>query len=140
MIPADIIVLANGYETNQWLHPLDVTGRDGRSLYKVWKERGGAQAYLGLAMDGFPNFFMIFGPNTATGHSSVILASENMVNYTIKFVKYILSGEVKEWEVTERAERNWTNEIQRLLRQGVFGSGCNSWYVQKNGWNSTVYP
>jgi cation diffusion facilitator CzcD-associated flavoprotein CzcO len=139
-IPADVIIMANGYETNQWLHPLDVTGRDGRSLYKVWKERGGAQAYLGLAMDGFPNFFMIFGPNTATGHSSVILATENMVNYTIRLVKYILSGEVNEWEVTEQAERNWTNEIQRLLRQGVFGSGCNSWYVQKNGWNSTVYP
>lgn len=139
-IPADIIILANGYETNQWLHPLDVTGRDGRSLYKVWKERGGAQAYMGLAMDGFPNFFMIFGPNTATGHSSVILASENAVNYTMKFIKPVLRGEVKEWEVKEKAEREWTAEIQRLLKRGVFASGCNSWYLQKNGWNSTVYP
>ena len=139
-IPADVIIMANGYETNQWLHPLDVTGRDGRSLYKVWKERGGAQAYLGNAMDGFPNFFMIFGPNTATGHSSVILASENMVNYTLKFVKHILNGEVREWEVKEKAEREWTEEIQRLLKRGVFASGCNSWYMQKSGWNSTVYP
>lgn len=138
-IPADVIVMANGYETNQWLHPLDVTGRDGRSLYDVWEQRGGAQAYMGLAMDGFPNFFMIFGPNTATGHSSVILASENMVNYSIKFIKHILNGEVREWEVTEKAEREWTAEIQRVLKKTVFAT-CRNWYMQENGWNSTAYP
>ena len=139
-IPADVIIMANGYQTNQWLHPLDVTGRHGRSLYKTWDERGGAQGYLGLAMDNFPNFFMIFGPNTATGHSSVILATENMVNYSIKFIKHILNGEVSEWEVKEKAEREWTEEIQRLLKKGVFASGCKNWYMQENGWNSTAYP
>ena len=74
-IPADIIIMANGYETGEWLHPLDVTGRNNQSLYDLWSTRGGAQAYMGTAMDQFPNFFLIFGPNTATGHSSVILAS-----------------------------------------------------------------
>ena len=128
-IPADVIVMANGYETNQWLHP----------LYDVWEQRGGAQAYMGLAMDGFPNFFMIFGPNTATGHSSVILASENMVNYSIKFIKHILNGEVREWEVTEKAEREWKAEIQRVLKKTVFAT-CRNWYMQENGWNSTAYP
>jgi cation diffusion facilitator CzcD-associated flavoprotein CzcO len=139
-IPADVIIMANGYQTNTWLHPLKVIGRDNHSLADVWKARGGAQGYLGMAMDGFPNFFMIFGPNTATGHSSVILASENMVNYSIKFIKHILNGEVTEWEVTEKAEREWTAEIQRLLKKGVFASGCSNWYMQENGWNSTAYP
>ncbi|KAL2430463.1 Baeyer-Villiger monooxygenase [Exophiala dermatitidis] len=140
-VPADVIIMANGYETNQWLHPLDVTGRQGRSLYKTWDERGGAQAYLGTAMDGFPNFFMIFGPNTATGHSSVILASENMVNYSLNFIGPILRGDVDTWEVTEQAERKWTDDIQRALKNSVFLSGgCKSWYNAPNGWNSTVYP
>ncbi|KAL6246900.1 hypothetical protein RBB50_006207 [Rhinocladiella similis] len=140
-VPADVIIMANGYETNQWLHPLDVTGRDGRSLYKTWADRGGAQAYMGTAMDGFPNFFMIFGPNTATGHSSVILASENMVNYSLKFIDPILRGDVDTWEVKESAERKWTSDLQSQLKNSVFLSGgCRSWYVTEDGWNSTVYP
>lgn len=140
-IPADVIIMANGYETNQWLHPLDVTGRNGRSLYQTWDERGGAQAYLGAAMDGFPNFFMIFGPNTATGHSSVILASENMVDYSLNFIEPIIKGDVDTFEVKESAERKWTADVQRALKKSVFLSGgCKSWYNAPNGWNSTVYP
>ena len=140
-LPADAIIFANGYETGEWLHPLDVTGKGGRSLYKTWEERGGAQAYLGTAMDGFPNFFMIFGPNTATGHSSVILASENMVNYSWNFIKSVLRGDVTTFEVKEEAEKKWTNDIQKELKNSVFMSGgCRSWYFKEDGWNATVYP
>lgn len=141
-VAADVIILANGYETNQWLHPLDVTGKGGRSLYKTWDERGGAQAYLGTAMDGFPNFFMIFGPNTATGHSSVILATENMVNYSLKFIGPVLRGDVSTVEVKESAERAWTNQLQAELRNTVFNTGgSRNWYVdQATRWNATVYP
>ena len=141
-IPADVIIMANGYETGEWLHPLDVTGRNGQSLYDLWEKRGGAQAYMGTAMDGFPNFFLIFGPNTATGHSSVILASENMVNYSLNFIKPIMNGEVQTYEVKEGAERKWTNEIQSQLKNSVFQSGgCKSWYYKADsGWNSVVYP
>lgn len=139
-IPADIIILANGYETNTWLHPLEVHGRNDTSLDRVWESRGGAQAYLGTAMDGFPNFFMIFGPNTATGHSSVILASENMVNYALNFIRPILDGHVRTYEVKESAERAWTEQLQNELKNSVFLSGgCRSWYNAPNGWNSTVY-
>lgn len=139
-VPADVIIFANGYEAGEWLHPLDVTGKGGKSLYETWNERGGSQAYMGTAMDGFPNFFLIFGPNTATGHSSVILASENMVNYSLKFIKPILQGEVKTCEVKETAERRWTERLQRELKNSVWMSGgCTSWY-RKGSWNATVYP
>jgi cation diffusion facilitator CzcD-associated flavoprotein CzcO len=141
-VPADVIILANGYETTQWLHPLEVTGRSGRSLYKTWEERGGPQGYLGTAMDGFPNFFMVFGPNTATGHSSVILASENMVNYALNFIGPILKGEIRTAEVKESAERAWTEQLQKELQRSVFMSGgCKNWYTdEKSNWNATVYP
>jgi cation diffusion facilitator CzcD-associated flavoprotein CzcO len=76
-VPADIIVLANGFDTTRWLHPLKVIGKGGKDLVQVMEDRGGAQAYQGTAVDGFPNFMMIFGPNTATGHSSVVMASES---------------------------------------------------------------
>jgi cation diffusion facilitator CzcD-associated flavoprotein CzcO len=141
-IPCDVLIFANGYEAGEWLHPLDVRGRANRSLHDTWTARGGAQAYLGTAIDGFPNFFLIFGPNTATGHSSVILASENMVNYSLNFIKPILDGEVRTYEVKERAQRKWTADIQAALGKSVWQTGgCKSWYFnERTGWNSILYP
>ncbi|KAJ5281394.1 hypothetical protein N7478_006766 [Penicillium angulare] len=140
-LPVDVIVLGNGFETNKWLHPLKVLGRENKSLQDIWDERGGAQAYLGIAMDHCPNFFMVHGPNTATGHSSVIFASENAVNYSLKFIKNILSGEVSSYEIKEDAERTWAQQVQDQLQKTVFKrGGCSSWYITENGWNSSTYP
>lgn len=140
-IPADVIILGNGFETNQWLHPLKVIGKGNKSMEDVWAERGGAQGYLGIAMDQFPNFFMLFGPNTATGHTSVIFATENAVNYSLNFIKPILDGRVSTYEVKEKAERAWTTQVQAQLQKTVFRRGvCSSWYITADGWNSTTYP
>jgi cation diffusion facilitator CzcD-associated flavoprotein CzcO len=139
-IPADVVVLCNGFETTRWLHPLRVAGQGGKDLVETMEERGGSQAYQGTAMDGFPNFFMIFGPNTATGHSSVIMATENMVNYSLKFIRLILNGEVRTVDVKHEAEVAYTADIQESLKKTVFLSGgCVSWYY-KDGWCPTVYP
>jgi len=132
---------ANGFETTNWLSPLKVIGKDGHAMHDVWKARGGAQAYMGNAMDGFPNFFIIFGPNTATGHSSVILATENMVEYTIKFIRQILNGDVRTFDVKKEKEEAWTRDIQEKLKGTVWMSGgCSSWYKTADGWNATAYP
>ncbi|KAI9782399.1 MAG: hypothetical protein M1816_001897 [Peltula sp. TS41687] len=140
-IPADVIVLANGFDVGEWLHPLRIRGRNGKYLNEVWNERGGAQAYLGLAMDGFPNFFLIFGPNTVTGHSSVIMASENMVNYILKMIKPILQGNVGQMEVKRDVELAYAQEMQKALKKTVFSNGgCRNWYRSENGWNSVTYP
>jgi cation diffusion facilitator CzcD-associated flavoprotein CzcO len=140
-IPADVIILANGFETTQWFHPLSVVGREGQNLSDVFRERDGAQMYMGMAMDGFPNFFTIFGPNTVTGHSSVILASENMVEMILKFIKPIIKGDVAEVEITKEAELEWAADIQRACKKTVVNSGgCNNWYHDDSGWNSTTYP
>ena len=140
-LPADVIILANGFELTTWLSPLKVIGKGGAVMQEVWDERGGPQAYMGNAMDGFPNFFIIFGPNTATGHSSVILASENQVEYTLKFVKKILRKDVKTFDVKKEKEIAWTNDLQEKLKGTVWHTGgCRSWYKTANGWNSTAYP
>lgn len=78
--------------------------------------------YMGMAMDGFPNFFTIFGPNTVTGHSSVILASENMVNMALKFIKPILNGDATTTELKKEAELEWARDTQSALKKRV-------WYV-----------
>jgi len=140
-IPADVIILGNGFEVLHWFHPLEVVGRGGKSLQEVFKERGGPQMYMGNAMDGFPNFFVIFGPNTATGHSSVVLATENMVNLTLKLVAPVLNGDAEFVEVKKAAEIAWTADIQKSLKGTVWHTGgCHNWYKGADDWNSTVYP
>jgi cation diffusion facilitator CzcD-associated flavoprotein CzcO len=136
-----VIILANGFETTEWLHPLEITGRGGKKLHDVFNERGGPQMYMGAALDGFPNFFTVFGPNTATGHSSVILASENMVEMILKFVKPVLKGDVETVEIKKEAELEWARDTQSALKKRVWNTGgCASWYKTEEGWNSTVYP
>ena len=75
VIPADVIVLATGFETNQFTPFMDIVGRDG-SLNDHWKRYDGPEAYNSSAMSGFPNFFMLFGPNAGTGHTSALMAAE----------------------------------------------------------------
>jgi cation diffusion facilitator CzcD-associated flavoprotein CzcO len=141
IIPADVLILANGFEVTQWLHPLEIIGRNGTKLHDVFAARGGPQMYMGMALDGFPNFFTIFGPNTATGHSSVILASENMVNMSLKFIGPILKGDVMLAEIKKEAELEWARDTQEALKKRVWSTGgCASWYKTEEGWNSTVYP
>ena len=140
-LPADTIILANGFDLTTWLHPLHVIGKGGQVMQDVWDERGGPQAYQGTAMDGFPNFFIIFGPNTATGHSSVILAIENMVEYSLKFIGPILNGDFQTVEVKKSAEVAWTKAMQEELKDTVWMTGgCQSWYFREDGWNAAAYP
>lgn len=92
-------------------------------------------------MDGFPNFFIIFGPNTATGHSSVILATENMIAYALPLIRLILNCEASEVEVKHEAEVKYTRDLQEALSKTVWmNGGCQSWYFTADGWNSTMYP
>jgi cation diffusion facilitator CzcD-associated flavoprotein CzcO len=140
-IPADVIILANGFEVTKWFSPLTVVGREGKKLDEVFEERGGAQMYMGMAMDGFPNFFTIFGPNTVTGHSSVIMASENMVEMSLKFIKPIIKGDVAETEIKKEAELHWAADIQKACKKLiVHHGGCHNWYHDDKDWNSTMYP
>ena len=139
LIPADIIIIANGFEATHWLQPLSVHGRNGKSLHETWKDRGGPQAYMGVSMDGFPNFFMNPGPNIANGHSSLILTSESLNEYILQIIEPILQGEAASVEPTRHAVDRWASRIQRDLRGTVF-PGCASWYYDEKGFNSVIYP
>lgn len=76
LIPADIIVCANGFKTNDFLHTMTIIGKGGVSLSDYWKQYPGPGAYNTCAVSGFPNFFLLFGPNSTTGHTSALMAAE----------------------------------------------------------------
>ncbi|RKL26883.1 hypothetical protein BFJ70_g11756 [Fusarium oxysporum] len=140
-IPADIIILANGFAVNRWFHPLEVEGSRGTTLQEEFDERGGPQLYRGTALDGFPNMFVLFGPNSFTGHSSVVLGLENQVTQAVKLMRPILSGEAQKVEVMRSAVDKYNAEVQSDLKKMVWnGGGCHNWYVDADGRNSMSYP
>ncbi|RVD83660.1 uncharacterized protein DFL_005440 [Arthrobotrys flagrans] len=141
---ADVVIMATGYKTNEWIAPLNVVGRKGETLSQHWKKMGGPAAYNATAVSGFPNFFMIFGPNSVTGHSSVILATENMCQYALNIARPVLKGDASEVEVKQGAEVEYSKWIQEKMKTTVFnnttGKELKSWYVRDDGWNSSTYP
>ena len=79
--PADVIIYGTGFGATQFLTPMQVSGRGGRSLRQAWRD--GAQAYLGITVAGFPNFFMLYGPNTNLGGNSIIYMLEGQIGYVL---------------------------------------------------------
>lgn len=145
VIKADVIIMANGFRTNEFIHPMEVVGKGGETLAEHWTQFGGPEAYNCSVLNNFPNFFMILGPNAATGHTSAIMASENTVNYALRVLEPVISGKAEYVEITKKAESEYAYGLQAALKETVWSSGCDSWYVKKNReegveWNAMSYP
>ncbi|QYS93243.1 hypothetical protein H0G86_000628 [Trichoderma simmonsii] len=140
---ADVIVLATGFDSNTFCTNIDMVGRRGVTAEEHWSSLGGPGAYSSTSLSGFPNFFMILGPNTLTGHTSTIMAAENSINYSLRLIKPILQGKATCIDVKLDAEKQYIDQIQTDLKGTVFNSGCGSWYNRaKNGivHNAMSYP
>ncbi|KAG4431546.1 hypothetical protein IFR05_012981 [Cadophora sp. M221] len=141
IIEADVIVLATGYKTHEFLDPIKIHGRGGVSLTEHWKNFGGPSAYNCTAMSEFPNFFMLLGPNSATGHTSALMASENMINYALRILKPVFRNQAESVEVRFEAEKSYIHHMQDELMKRVWSAGCKSWYTRgENKWNDVSYP
>ncbi|KAI9045671.1 uncharacterized protein KD926_008089 [Aspergillus affinis] len=104
----DVIVLATGFEVQEFLVPMQVYGRDGRSLAQQWKENRGAQAYMGTYVHGFPNFATLFGPNTFPAHNSVLFAVEVQVAYIARtLIIPLIDHRISTLEVKQTVENQW---------------------------------
>jgi len=130
----DAIVFATGFRATELLSEMPVTGRGGRKLSDDWKN--GAEAYYGIAVAGYPNFFMLLGPNTGLGHNSVIFMIEAQVRYVMDCLDWG-AGEV---EVRADVQRDFNAAIRAKMDRTVWKSGCRSWYLNADGSNSTIWP
>ncbi|KKY28451.1 putative monooxygenase [Phaeomoniella chlamydospora] len=141
VIEADAIILANGFEVSKYMAPMTLKGKNGVDIHEQWDHQGGIGAYSCVAVSGFPNFFLVAGPNTATGHTSVVISSENTTNLALRLLKPVLDGKAKTVEVRKEAEERWSDQIQDALQNRVWTrGGCTSWYVEDSKWVSTMYP
>ncbi|KAH7247707.1 hypothetical protein B0J15DRAFT_514491 [Fusarium solani] len=118
-----------------------VTLDPGNKTHASERVLGGPQLYRGTALDGFPNLFVLFGPNSFTGHSSMILGLENQANHAIQLMKPILSNNAHTIDIKHEPVVKYNNEVQQALEKTVWNSGgCSSWYITSEGHNSVSYP
>lgn len=137
-VAVDAIIYGTGFAVRDFLAPMTVVGRDGQELREAW--RGGAEAFYGLAVAGFPNFFMIVGPNTGLGHNSMVVMIEAQVRYIRRCVQRILKEGLTALEVLPARQRAFNEGLRGRMRRTVWKSGCQSWYLDDQGENYTLWP
>ena len=128
--------MATGFDIEGHMHSIKAKGTNNQFLSEVWRES--AQAYKGSCVSGFPNFFMVTGPNTGAGTISLVHIIEQEVNFIVRLIK--TAGTNSSIEVKNESLKRYNHDIQSKLKDTVWASGCRSWYLDKNGQNITLYP
>lgn len=136
----DVLVVATGFDV---VHPPIaelVKGRRGSTLSDTWRESGLA-AYKGTTIAGFPNLFMVFGPNTGLGHNSMIYMFESQIAYVLSALRLLDTTDAGTVEPRQDAQDRYNRRLQRRMRRTVWTTGgCSSWYLDEHGRNTTLWP
>ncbi|GIH09553.1 Baeyer-Villiger monooxygenase [Rhizocola hellebori] len=137
--PADTIILGTGFRVTDMPVMHHVRGREGQTLAQAWTPT--MRAYLGTTVAGFPNLFFLLGPNTGLGHTSVVLMMESQLRQVLKALEYMRRTGVTAIEPTPQAQQRDSAEVDRKMAGTVWATGgCNSWYLDSTGRNSTLWP
>lgn len=134
----DLVVCATGYAAADYLAELNVIGEQGVTLREVWRD--GAHAYLGMAVPGFPNFFMLYGPNTNVGSNSVIFILEAQARYIVRALKYLRRGGKCYVAVRPAALADFVAKIDRWMAGTVWTTQCSNYFRAPNGRVVTQWP
>lgn len=135
----DCIVYATGFETADAKPPFPILGRGGRDLADAWKD--GIEAYCGMSIAGFPNLFLIIGPNNGLGHTSMIFMMESQFTYLLDMLRTMRAKKAQSIEVRADVQKRFNERLQQRLARTVWNTGgCNSWYLSKSGKNTVVWP
>lgn len=134
----DTIVFATGFRSTELLAPMTIQGRDGRDLADAWRD--GAEAYLGVTVPGFPNFFLLYGPNTNLGHNSIIFMIERQVEYVLRCVRALRERRLRYLELRPEAMDRWRREARAGLARTVWAADCRSWYKTADGRITNNWP
>jgi cation diffusion facilitator CzcD-associated flavoprotein CzcO len=135
----DTVIFATGFHVTETAFSTVIRGRDGVLLSDVWN--GSPQAYRGAAMPDFPNLFLLVGPNTGLGHNSVVFMIEAQLNYLMGALEAMDRRGASRIEVRRDAYDAYNQHVQSRLGRTVWNTGgCASWYIDRNGRNSTIWP
>jgi cation diffusion facilitator CzcD-associated flavoprotein CzcO len=126
---ADVIILGTGFATSDFLAPMKVFGRGGRELSQAWRD--GASAHLGITVPGFPNLFLLYGPNTNLGSGSIVRMLESQISYVRQGLRLLEDG-VRTLTVRPDVAARFDAEMQGRLA-GTVWTGCRNWYRTASG-------
>ena len=130
--PLDVLVYATGFETTGWHWSLGVTGRGGVALQDAWRQ--GPEAYLGITVSSFPNFFMLYGPNTNLGHNSITFMLERQSEYIVQALTCMQERQAAAMEPAREAPDRINRELQAQLARTTWADPrCSSWYKNADG-------
>lgn len=138
LVPLDTLILATGYELGLAKAPFPIVGRGGKVLDEVWDK--GAVAYKGMSVAGFPNFFILMGPNTGPGHTSVLVYTEAQISHVLGAVRLMTQQRVKSVEVRDEVLTRYNARLQARMKYMVWSTSCNPWYLSEDGGNHSLYP
>jgi len=127
----DVLVLATGFKVDAFMRPMDVKGRDGQTLDEAWAAR--PSAYLSISIPGFPNFFMLNGPNGPVGNFSLIEVAELQFGYVMQLIDRLRAGECREISATEAAMEQFEMARAQATSKSIWVTGCRSWYLDDRG-------
>jgi cation diffusion facilitator CzcD-associated flavoprotein CzcO len=141
--PADVLIYATGFHTTDFLSHITITGVEGRKLADEW--RAGAEAYLGITVPGFPNCFLLYGPNTNLGHNSILFMVEQQVSYVLQALALTTtagrsSRSRVSLDVRPEAFRRDSQRTQRLMSTTAWAGSCRSWYKTATGRITNNWP
>jgi len=136
---ADTIIFGTGYRVFEMPIGRHVRGRGGQALAERWQ--GSPSAYLGATVAGFPNLFLMVGPNTGLGHNSIVLMIESQIAYILDALRLMDARGVDTVEVSDVAEAAFNEQIDVRLSRSVWNAGgCSSYYLDDTGRNSSIWP
>lgn len=140
VFPADIIIYATGFKTDQFLWPMEIRGRGGQLLSETWSEE--PSAYLGITVNGFPNFYCLFGPGTNLAFGgSLVFNGECQMRYTMECIKLLLQSGDKALECTEEAHRDYQRRFREQHAKLIWEHpNVHSYYQNKQGHVTLLWP
>lgn len=135
----DTIILATGFHVTDLPFAKLIRGKEGKTLEETWN--GAPKAHLGTTISGFPNFFLLLGPNTGLGHNSVVYMIESQIAHIVKALTYMRKHNITAIEPRLESQNAFVKEVEEKMQGTVWTSGgCASWYLDSTGRNSTLWP
>lgn len=135
----DTLIYGTGFVATDFLAPMRITGLGGVELTAWWRDQG-ARAYLGLSVPRFPNLFMLYGPNTNLGHSSIVYMLESQIAHVMRCHRAMRHANASGVEVIPECFERYNERLQRQIRRTVWNTGCASWYLDAAGRNTVNWP
>jgi cation diffusion facilitator CzcD-associated flavoprotein CzcO len=138
--PVDVVIMGTGFEAAEPPYADHIVGKDGVRLAEHWKANG-VEAYAGCTVHGYPNLFLMIGPNATLAHNSMIYMIESHINYIASALAFLQRPGVHAVEVKPAVQRRYNERLQARLAHSVWvEGGCSSWYLDHRGRNTTLWP